>query len=170
MRTGRKPGFTLIELVITVVIVIVVATITVPVFSQIMARQRLMGALERIANDLRYVQSLAVTQGVVHRLHSGDDGAVGRHGEYRLERDNGLGGWTPIGTWYNPARDYNGIDLVSVTDAVSTPIATFDVRFNAQGALANGMGINYPIAVNFTSPSGAFRQVMVLRSGVVRIP
>jgi len=167
---GRKPGLTLVELCIALSIVIMIATASMPVFFQVIARSRLTGALERIANDLRYTQSLSVTEGVVHRVHSGADGAVGRPGEYRLERDNGAGGWTQVTTWYNPTADYDGSVLQSVTDAVGTPIATFDVRFNALGAIANGVGVNYPIRFTVVAQGGATRTVEVLRTGVIRIP
>jgi Tfp pilus assembly protein FimT len=170
MKNGRQPGLTLVELVIAVGIVILIATFSMPMFSQIIAQARVRGALERIANDLRYAQSLAVTEGTVHRLHSGADGTVGRPGEYRLERDNGVGGWTQIGTWYNPTSDYDGSVLQSVTDNLGTAIATFDVRFNSQGAVANGIGVNYPIRFTVVAPSGATRTVQVLRTGVIRIP
>lgn len=169
MKTGQKPGLTLIELIICVSIVILIATASMPLFFRIVAQGRVRGALERIATDLRYAQSLAVTQGTVHRLHSGADGAIGRPGEYRLERDDGVGGWTQVSGWYNPTDDYNGSVLQSVTDRLGTPIATFDVRFNSQGALANGAGVNYPIKFNFVAPGGVTRTVDVLRSGVVRI-
>jgi Tfp pilus assembly protein FimT len=169
MKTGQKPGLTLVELIICVSIVILIATASMPLFFQIVAQGRVRGALERIAVDLRYAQSLAVTEGTVHRLHSGADGAVGRPGEYRLERDNGAGGWTQVSGWYNPTDDYNGSVLQSITDRLGTPIATFDVRFNSQGALANGVGVNYPIRFTVVAPGGATRTVEVLRSGVVRI-
>jgi len=169
MRTGRKRGFTLIELVVTVSIVILIATVSLPLVFPIIAQRRVTGALERIANDLRYVQSLAVTEGTVHRLHSGIDGAINRPGEYRLERDNGLGGWTQVTAWYNPTADYDGSVLQSVTDRFGTAIATFDVRFNSMGALANG-AVNYPIRFTVVGQNGTTRTVEVLRSGVVRIP
>jgi Tfp pilus assembly protein FimT len=169
MRTGRKPGLTLVELVIAVSIVILIATVSLPLLFPIIAQRRVTAALERIANDLRYTQSLAVTEGTVHRLHSGIDGAVNRPGEYRLERDNGAGGWTQVTAWYNPTTDYDGSVLQTVTDRFGTPIATFDVRFNSQGALANGVGVNYPIRFTVVGQNGTTRSVEVLRSGVVRI-
>lgn len=169
-RRSRTPGFTLVELIITVAILIMMLAVAMPLFFQIIAQRRLTAALEKVVNDLRYVQSLAVTQGVVHRLHSGADGAVGRPGQYRLERDNGVGGWIEIAAWYNPSTDYQGSSLQSITDNLGTNIATFDVRFNSQAAVANTGVASYPIRLNVVAQNGTSRRVEVLRSGVVRIP
>jgi prepilin-type N-terminal cleavage/methylation domain-containing protein len=170
MTTRRRSGFTLVELIIVVAILFMMLAVAMPLFFQIIAQRRLTGAVERVAIDLRYVQSLAVTQGLVHRLHSGADGAVGRPGEYRLERDNGAGGWVEVNGWYKLSSDYDGSSLQSIKDNAGTTIVTYDVRFNAQGAVANtGIG-SYPIVLTLVGKGGATRTVQVLRSGVVRMP
>lgn len=169
MTTRRRSGFTLIELVIVVAILFMMLAVAMPLFFQIIAQRRLTGAVERVVTDLRYVQSQAVTRGLVHRLHSGTDGAIGRPGEYRLERDNGAGGWDALAEWYKPWMDYDGSSLQSIKDNGGTTLATHDVRFNAQGAVANtGVG-SYPIVLTVVGKGGATRTVQVLRSGVVRV-
>jgi prepilin-type N-terminal cleavage/methylation domain-containing protein len=168
--TQRKPGFTLVELIIVVAILVMMLTVAMPLFFQIIAQRRLTGAVERVATDLRYVQSLAVTQGTVHRLHSGADGAVGRPGQYRLERDNGAGGWDELAAWYNLSTDYDGSSLQSIKDNGGTSIGTFDVRFNAQGAVANtGVG-SFPIVLTMVAKNGTTRTAQVMRTGAVRVP
>jgi prepilin-type N-terminal cleavage/methylation domain-containing protein len=168
MTTRRRSGFTLVELVMVVAILFMMLAVAMPLFFQIIAQRRVTGAVVRVANDLRYVQSLAVTQGLVHRLHSGADG--GRPGEYRLERDNGAGGWVALAEWYKVSSEYDGSSLQSVKDNGGTTITTYDVRFNAQGAVANtGIG-SYPIVLTLVGRNGATRTVQVLRSGVVRMP
>ena len=170
MKTRRKPGFTLVELIIVVAILVMMLAVAMPLFFQIIAQRRLTAAVERVATDLRYVQSLAVTQGAVHRLHSGEDGAVGRPGQYRLERDNGAGGWVALVEWYNPSTDYDGSSLQSIKDNGGTSIGTFDVRFNSQGAVANtGVG-SFPIVLTVVARSGKTSTIQVLRSGAVRVP
>ncbi len=170
MTRPRARGFTLVELIITVAILVMMLAVAMPLFFQIIAQRRLTAAVERVVNDLRYVQSLAVTQGVVHRLHSGADGAVGRPGEYRLERDNGLGGWTEIAAWYNPSTDYPGSSLQSIKDNAGTTLVSYDVRFSSQGAVANtGVG-SFPIVLTVVAEGGTTRAVHVLRTGAVRIP
>lgn len=166
----RTTGFTLVELIVIVAILVTMLAVAMPIFSQTIAQRRLTSAVERVVNDLRYVQSLAVTEGVVHRLHSGTDGAVGRPGEYRLERDNGAGGWTQISAWYDPSTDYRGSRLQGIKDNAGTTLASHDLRFNSRGAVANtGVG-NFPIVLTVVAENGATRAVQVLRTGVVRIP
>ena len=168
--TQRKPGFTLIELIIVVAILVMMLVVAMPLFFQIIAQRRLTAAVERVATDLRYVQSLAVTRGTVHRLHSGADGAVGRPGQYRLERDNGAGGWVELAAWYDPSANYDGSGLQSIKDNTGTSIATFDVCFNSQGTVANaGIG-SYPIVLTVVARNGTTRTVQVLRTGAVRVP
>ncbi len=170
MTTRRRSGFTLIELVMAMAILVMMLTVAMPLFYQIITQRRLAGAVERVATDLRYMQSLAVSQGLVHRLHSGTDGAVGRPGEYRLERDNGVGGWDAVGTWYKLSSDYDGSSLQSIKDHGGTTLSTYDVRFSSQGAVANSGVGSYPIVLTLVGKSGATRTVQVLRSGVVRMP
>ena len=166
--TQRKAGFTLIELIIVVAILVMMLVVAMPLFFQIIAQRRLTAAVERVATDLRYVQSLAVTRGTVHRLHSGADGAVGRPGEYRLERDNGAGGWDALAPWYNPSSDYSGSSLQSIKDNAGTTIAAYDVRFNSQGAVANAGVGSFPIVLR-VARAGTTLCVQVLRTGAVRI-
>lgn len=169
MTRNRKLGFTLIELVVVVAILVMMLAVAMPLFFQIIAQRRLTGAVERLAIDLRYVQSLAVSQGLVHRLHSGADGTAGRPGQYRLERDNGAGGWVEVAGWYNPSAEYDGSNLQSIKDHGWATIVTYDVRFNAQGAVSNtGVG-SFPIVLTVVGKSGATRTVEVLRTGVVRV-
>jgi len=169
MTAPRKSGFTLVELIVTVAILVMMLAVAMPLFFQIIAQRRLTAAVERVAGDLRYVQSLAVTQGIVHRLHSGADGAVGRPGQYRLERDNGVGGWIEIAAWYNPSTDYEGSNLQSIKDNAGTTIASYDVRFNSQGAVANAGVGSFPIVLTVVAQSGATGTVHVLRTGAVRV-
>ena len=170
MTTRRQPGFTLVELIITVAILMMILAVATPLFFQIIAQRRLTGAAERVAMDLRRVQSLAVTQGDQHRLHSGADGAVGRPGEYRLERstDGGVS-WVEIGAWYTLSEDYDATSLQSVKDNAGTNIATYDVRFSSQGAVANtGVG-SFPIVLTVVARGGSTRTVQVLRTGAIRL-
>jgi prepilin-type N-terminal cleavage/methylation domain-containing protein len=171
MTTGRKPGFTLVELIIVVAILCMMLTVATPLFFQTIAQRRLTAAVERIANDLRYVQSLAVTQGNVHRLHSGADGAVGLPGQYRLERSNDGGvTWAPLGGWYNLTQDYFGSSLQSIKDNAGTTLPSYDVRYTSQGAVGNAGVGSYPIVLTIVTTRGATRTVQVLRTGAVRVP
>lgn len=162
MNTDQKPGITLIELIIALGIVILIAAASMPGFYQVIARNRLTGALERVANDLRYAQSLAVTEGNLHRLLV--DGA----GRYRLERNTGA--WAQLSAWYTLSSEYQGSVLQSVLDNGGANVT--NVTFNALGAIdtaATGAA-SYPVTFTVATPSGMTRIVQVWRSGLVRIP
>lgn len=161
MKRRRKSGFTLIELVITVGILCLILAVSMPLFGPIMAQRRLAGALTRIASDIRYVQSLAVREGNLHRMLT--DGA----GRYRLERN--AGGWTQVSAWYSISAHYDGSSLQSVRDNGGGALT--NITFNSLGvvdAASTGAG-SYPITLTVAMPSGTMGTVEVLRTGVVRI-
>jgi type II secretory pathway pseudopilin PulG len=167
----RKPGFTLVELIITVAILFMMVAVATPLFASIIAQRRLTAAVERVAADLRYAQSRAVTRGDWHRLHSGADGTVGRPGQYRLERSVDGVVWVPMeeSFWYNLSTDYRGSSLQSVTDFANTPVPGFDVRFNSRGAIDNvGVG-SAGIRLTVVAETGATGTIHVMRTGAVRI-
>ena len=68
-RLGEPTGFTLIELVVVLAIAATVAVVMVPKLSN---EAFLVGTqADRLANDIRYVQSLAMTQGQRYVLDLG---------------------------------------------------------------------------------------------------
>lgn len=171
MTTRRKPGFTLIELIIAVAILFMMVAVAMPLFASVIAQRRLTAAVERVAADLRFAQSRAVTRGDWHRLHSGADGAVGRPGQYRLERSIDGVIWVPIeeSSWYNLSTDYQGSSLQAVTDFANSPVPGFDVRFNSRGAIDNlGVG-SAGIKLTVLAGTGATGTIQVMRTGAVRI-
>jgi Tfp pilus assembly protein FimT len=162
MTTRRKPGFTLIELVITVGILFMMVAVATPLFQTVVAQRRLTSALTRIAGDIRHAQSLAVREGNLHRLFT--NGA----GQYRLERN--AGAWTTVFAWYNLGADYQGSTLQSVRDNGGADLT--NITFNSQGAvdtIATGT-TNFPITLTVLAQTGATRTVQVRRTGTVRIP
>jgi hypothetical protein len=170
MTTRRTPGFTLVELIIVVAILFTMVGVATPLFSQIIAQRRLSASVEKVVSDLRYIQSLCVTQGNLYRLHSGADGAVGRPGQYRLERSiDGGGTWAAVLPWYSLSTEYRGSSLQSVTDLANTPIPGYDVRFDSRGGIANvGVGSG-GVKLTVVAETGSTRTIQVMRTGVVRI-
>lgn len=59
ITTTIRPGFTLVELVLVLVIVAVVSAIALPKFSQASARHQLNSAADRVASDLELAQTRA---------------------------------------------------------------------------------------------------------------
>ena len=171
MTTRRKPGFTLVELIIVVAILVMMLAVAMPLFFQVIAQRKLTGAVARVAADLRYVQSHAVTQGGLFRVHHGDD--AGQAGKYRLEQSSD-GGTTWVATpgqsaWISLSSEYQGSSLQSIKDNDGAGATRFWVRFNAQGA-ADNPGFTYPIKLTVVAQSGATGTVTVLRTGAVRVP
>jgi type IV fimbrial biogenesis protein FimT len=168
MATRRKPGFTLIELVITVAILVMILAVAMPLFFQTLALRRLTAAVERMAGDLRYAQSQAVTQGGQFRLHEGGD--VGQAGKYRLEQSTDGGAtWTQVTAWYNLSTDYQGSSVQGIKDNAGAGVTRYWVGFNSQGAAVIPMGAVYPIDLTVVTPTGTTKKVRVLRTGTIRI-
>ena len=160
MATRRKAGFTLVELVTTAAVLVILLAIAMPVLQSTIAQRRLTSARERMANDLRYAQSLAVREGNLHRILT--DGA----GQYRLERNTGA--WAALMGWYNLSTDYRGSSLQSVRDNGGGALT--NITFNSQGAVDVTTGAaSYPITLTVAAASGTTGTIQVLRNGVVRI-
>jgi Tfp pilus assembly protein FimT len=156
---------TVVELVTICAILAIIVAFGFPMFSTTIAQHRLAGATQRVANDLRYARSLAVTQGATQRLHSGDEGGV-QPGQYRLEQSpTGTPPWTSLTPWYSLAMDYQGATFASIKDGTSATI--YDVSFNAQGA--PNAALNYPLNITITTPVGT-RSIQVMRTGNIVVP
>lgn len=163
MTRQSERGLTLIEVATVCAILAIFVGVAFPMFNNTIAQHRLAGATQRVANDLRYARSTAVTQGAIQRLHSGDDGGV-QPGQYRLETPNGLG-WTGLTPWYSLATDYQGAAMASIKDGTSATI--YVVSFDAQGA--PNAALNYPLNITVTTPVGT-RSIKVMRTGNIVVP
>lgn len=174
MTTRRTTGFTLVELITAVAILFMLVGVAIPTFSSILADWRLTRAVDRVAADLRYVQSQAVTRGGLFRFHHGDD--VGQPGKYRLEQstDGGVS-WVAMpdqSEWTALSDVYQGSSLQSFKDNDGAGASRHWVAFNSQGA-ADTTGVSaafvYPLRVTVVAQSGATRDIRVVRTGAVRV-
>ena len=163
-------GFTLIELVIAVAIVVTMVAVGMPIFTNAINQRRLSGAVERVATDLRYVQSQAVARNGTFRLHLGDDPAVGKPGQYCLEQNvGGANPWVALSGWYTLSTDYLGATLQSIKDSAATPVTLYEVRFGPQGSVTNAGTTAYPIVLTVAKSPLTARTIKVMRSGPIRM-
>lgn len=170
MRERFDRGFTLTDLLIAIAALVIMIAVAMPLFNTIMAQRRLADALTRVANDLRYAQSIVVNQGGLIRFHWGSDPGVGIAGAYRLEQSaDGGATWIGLGNWYQLSADYQGASVTAVKDSTGSGTTVYEVRFNSQGAAVNPGAVTYPIIITVTTATGS-GTVQVMRIGSVRIP
>lgn len=58
----HSPGFTLVELMVTVAVLAILLSIAVPAFQSTLDKRRLVGAAEQLYTDLQYTRSEAIRQ------------------------------------------------------------------------------------------------------------
>jgi prepilin-type N-terminal cleavage/methylation domain-containing protein len=176
-RSGVARGFTAIELLIAVAILAIMTGVSVPYFNSMIVTRRLAGATTRVGDDLRLMQAKAVSQGVMHCLHSGTDPAAGQPGFHRLQRstDNGAT-FTDVTGWYTVASDYKGTTLQSVRDNAATAVPR--ICFNSQGGTVSpvprppmaALVVTFPLSLTVSNTAGSTKTITVLSTGTVRIP
>ncbi len=74
-KMSPRRGFTLIELMVTIVIAAVLLGLAVPSFSSMMAKSRLEGALNGLSIDLQYARSQSIRTQRTVTLQVSNDGA-----------------------------------------------------------------------------------------------
>ena len=67
-RPGRVQGVSLLEVLVTLVIIGILALIAVPSYNEMIEGQRLRGAAEALASDLRWARSEAIKRSVPVRV------------------------------------------------------------------------------------------------------
>ena len=166
---GSGRGYTVVELLVAIVLVVILAGVSIPVFTAALQNRRLDGAVRKIVGDLRYAQSLAVAQGGLYRLHSGDEPGVNQPGRYRLERStDGGSNWGGVTSWYDLSSEFQGAGISSIQDSAGSPLTIYEVRFNSRGACANCSTLTPPIVITVSGASGT-RTIQVRSTGSVRI-
>jgi prepilin-type N-terminal cleavage/methylation domain-containing protein len=153
-----KPGLTLVEIVIAIMVIVVLLAIAIPAFYTMLQRSQLDAAVRQFISDAREAQSKASLTGWQYRLIGFDkDSTNAFKNQYRLVgRSSSAVAW-PADTspnftsatqmaaqWVNVGTVYPGVTL-DTSDATNR----FYVSFNAQGA---AFEINsFPVEVSHTS-------------------
>jgi Tfp pilus assembly protein FimT len=166
-QVGCK-GLTFIELLTTLILLLILTIVGVPFFNNTLQIRRLSGATQKLVSELRYLQSVAVTQDGLFRFHSGTDPGVNRVGQYRLEQSTDGGTfWNGISAWTELSREFPG-STFSIQDTSAAPV--HEIRFNSKGAIANPAGLTYPLRIQVSgTPLAGNKTIEVRLIGSVRI-
>ena len=159
-RYGR--GLTLIELVIALFIFVIMVAIGMPAFNNMLAQRRLMGAVERVASDLRSIQSQAVRLGYNHQLSYSS-------GSYTLQKYNtATSAWVSLGPSYSLGQDYMGASVASIIDNNGAGTSRTTIVFRPQGDV-DPTGVTFPVVLTVSASAGT-RTIQVTRAGSIRMP
>jgi prepilin-type N-terminal cleavage/methylation domain-containing protein len=124
----RAAGFTLTELMVTIVIVAVLSLVVAPSFVRLVTNQRLQGAGNELASDLQYARSEALSRNMPVRLVTRNDGRgydivtvpVLPETPVTLKRMDLPAGFTltpNISVQYEPMRAMSGADSTLLLDS-----------------------------------------------------
>lgn len=162
------------ELLVAVGILAILGVIAMPAFSSLMQTYRLNAATLELTSNLRYAQSLAVSNGASYRFHWGND--LNQPNTYRVEKSINAGGtsWPSanampgsdpnvITDWVSLDTSYPGVTLSAVNDANNTSLS--GVVFNARGSTV----VPSPINLTVTPAAGTAKTIQVRRTGSVKI-
>lgn len=178
----RCRGFSLAELLVAVGILAVLGVIAMPSFAALMQTYRLNSATLQLASDLRYAQSLAVSNGAYYRLRWANDLPVNQLNTYRVEKSTNASGtsWPAadatmasspnvITSWMNLGVSYPGVSLNAIRDANNAALNW--VIYNSRGSSVDpgNAGLANPITLNVSSPDGTTKTIQVRRTGSVKI-
>ena len=181
-----KPGLTLVEIVMGIVILSVLAAIAIPAFYTMLQRSQLDAGVRQVMSDVREAQSRATLTGWQVRLigfnYSSTDA---KKNQYRLvARSSSAVAW-PVatvdpfgsvgagtqmaGTWFDVNKQYPGVRF---NPASASP--NFYVSFDSRGVAFEwnaGIGVCGlpPCWMDIVHDSGAKKQLSVTTAGSVRV-
>ena len=158
-------------------ILTILAFVAMPWFSALMQSYRLNAATLQVASDLRYAQSLAVSNGGYYRFHWGNDALVNQPNTYRIEKSTIINSWPAatamagsdpnvINGWMNIDASFPGINLTTIKDASNTTLS--GVIFNSRG-FSDNPGFTNPVTLSVSATAGPTKTIQVRTTGSVKI-
>ncbi len=147
---GNEKGVTLIELVITLLVLAFMVTIAMPSFQGMFERRRITGAAEHVHNQLRLARTEAIKRSApVHASFSADGSATWSFGiSDDVDTNNNpviCDGTAGLGDANDCTLDINGTDVLEVSSSADYPnvdmalsgatSTTFDSTRGTAGAL-----------------------------------
>lgn len=170
----RQGGFTLIELVVTLVVMVVLALLAAPQMRLYMANSRILSTAEAFYGMVQMARAEAIRRNVPVELVMTDQAALpasagteslvvtGPNWILRQPADPAVVGSTAL---YIDGFSGDATGVIVATGASHT------ISFNAQGALATGGVVNFTHASEACQPTGSIRclRVSVAAGGEVRL-
>ena len=166
-------GFNAAELAMVVLLVGIMGAVATPLVNNVIQRNRLDGAARKIASDLRYAQSLAVSRGGLFRVNSATGACATVSGQTRYliqQSTNGGTSWTAFSECYLLSSEFQGAAIASIADSDGGAPTITDIQFNSRGTCANCTtgGATPPVIVTISAASGT-KTVQVRTTGSVSV-
>jgi MSHA pilin protein MshC len=126
MRKGRFEGFTLVEMIVTLIIIALIAAVTGPLFFNVNAFRE-SGFYDETVSALRYAQKYAVASGCTVRVQTTVTG-------FTLYRPASVGNCNTPGSYTTPLTDPSG-NATTFTRTVPSGVtlSAADFTFSASG-------------------------------------
>lgn len=171
-RQQKQVGFTLIELMVTLLILSVVAAFAAPSFTGPIKRNQLTSNANDVAGFLRYARAEAVSSGeIVVVSNIGSDGSFGSSG------NTGLVAWyeKTKGSSETPFTFTSGSDIEIRRISYSgnpnfkiTPAALSQINFFSDGWLSNLPSGSAQVLIAVCDDSNA-KTITILKTGIIAV-
>jgi len=143
MKKTAQDGFTLVEMMVTVSIIAIMVGVAIPSVLAWMPAANLKDAAFDIKSAMIRARSLAVNQGIEHRVFV-DPG----NQTYKVDRGNMSSGSTAWTTVVGPYTLPTGIRFQSVTDAMEDSGTGHYIRFETDGGIQTSVDSLNVVMVN----------------------
>lgn len=168
-RTSHFAGFTLIELMLTIVVLAILLAIAVPSFTSQFQKQRLKGAAERLVSEIQFARNEAVGSNNEILVNAQSGGGtnwciglgVANPGGSECDCDAGTNCQINGEDRLVEADDYNGVTMTAVDTTIRFDTvrglpdgAVPDFDFDGEDGNRVGVRVNPVGRVSICSPSG----------------
>jgi type IV fimbrial biogenesis protein FimT len=150
-RVARSPGFTLLELLITMSIAAILLTIAVPAFRYVTNSNRIAGEVNGLLGDLQFARAEAIKEGRTVTVCESSNGSTctsstaWQGGWIVFSDPSDVGVWDPGETILRQQAPFSSTDTFNASQSVSV------ITFNREGyaiGIANGTVIELHDSTN----------------------
>jgi type IV fimbrial biogenesis protein FimT len=151
MRASRPSrGFTLIELMVTVVVLAILAGIALPNFRDFLRRNAVTAQANAMLGDLQYARNDAITRRVITEICGSTDGTActgsnGFEGGWVVYRETAPGAAATFTSADEVLRVTQPKEGISIRLVDGSGTAVDDVGFNQEGSVLGGKALSFLI-------------------------